>query len=264
MAEILLQDMLPLIWVVGLLVVLFLFYLFWTLDCSIGLAFYDTFFRNKHRLKNKTAWIIGASTGMLFWPTTIGYQSLTDWFQFLGIGEEIAYQLAKLQCKLILTSTSAAKLEEVKAECIKRSQNTLKDDDILVLPYDLSNFEESDNAFKKIIEKFGKIDLLVANTARTYISEVTDDDFANIEKVFAVNYFAHVRITKLVLKHWLANWIKVQILVTSAIAANLDFFPFASQYSVSKKIMNCFYRDVAMQHQKNGITVTICLPGKAE
>lgn len=155
-------------------------------------------------------------------------------------------------------------MEEVKAECIKRSQGDLKEDDILVLAYDLSNFEESDVSFKKVIEKFGKIDLLVPNAARAYVSEVTDDDFANIQKVFAVNYFAHVYITKLVLNHWLANKLKGQILVTSAIAANLDFFPFASQYSASKRMLNCFYRDVAMQYQKNGITVTNCLPGKAK
>lgn len=49
--------------VAGLVAFLFVLFLFFTLDCSIALAFYDTFAKNKHRLKNKTAWVIGASTG---------------------------------------------------------------------------------------------------------------------------------------------------------------------------------------------------------
>lgn len=94
MEETLLQKISPIIWIVGLLVILFLFYLFWTLDCSIVLAFYDTFFRNKHRLKNKTAWIIGASSvcslAFMFTLFTNQCQSdqylhlLTDQFQFSG------------------------------------------------------------------------------------------------------------------------------------------------------------------------------------
>ena len=55
--------MLPYLWIAGLVVILFFLCLFAVLDCSVTLAFYDTFFKNKHRLKNKTAWIVGASTG---------------------------------------------------------------------------------------------------------------------------------------------------------------------------------------------------------
>lgn len=51
--------------IAGIVVVLFLVYLFAVLDCSIVLAFYDTFFKNKHRLQNKIVWVVGASTGKL-------------------------------------------------------------------------------------------------------------------------------------------------------------------------------------------------------
>ena len=155
-------------------------------------------------------------------------------------------------------------MEKVKAECLKRSQDRLKEDDILVLPYDIADFAKNDEAFKKILDKMGNIDILIPNAARAYLAEAADDDFASVQQVLAVNYFSHLYLTKIVLKHWLANQLKGQILVTSAVAANLDFIAFTSQYTASKKMLNCFFRDVAMQHQKNGITVTTCLPGETQ
>lgn len=38
-----------------------------------------------------------------------------------GIGEKLAYQLAQLHCKLILSATNAEKLKEVKLKCIGKS-----------------------------------------------------------------------------------------------------------------------------------------------
>lgn len=113
-----------------------------------------------------------------------------------GIGEELALQLAELNNRLILTATSAEKLEEVKAACLKRSK-TLRQNDILVLPYDISNFDENADAFKKIIKVFGNIDILVANAARIYAAAAAEDDFAKIRKVFDINFFAHLFTTKI-------------------------------------------------------------------
>ena len=85
----------------------------------------------------------------------------------------------------------------MKTECLKRSRNSLKADDILVLPYDISNFDENATAFQKIIDTYGQIDVLVANAARVYASATADNDFAHIRQLFDINYLAHVNITQL-------------------------------------------------------------------
>ena len=68
-------------------------------------------------------------------------------------------------------------MEKVKTECLKRSQNSLKSDDILVLSYDIADFAKNDEAFRKILDKMGNIDILIPNAARMAISHVKDDDF---------------------------------------------------------------------------------------
>lgn len=56
----------------------------------------DNFFR-LDKLRNKTVWILGCSS---------------------GIGEQLAYQLARLHCKLILSATNEEKLIQVKQKCL--------------------------------------------------------------------------------------------------------------------------------------------------
>jgi len=215
-----------------------LIYYFLKLDCNPLLAFYERFLPNKDKLKNKTVWIVGAST---------------------GIGEQLAYGLSELNCRLILTSTTESKLKIVKENCLKKA-SSLKDDDIMVLPYDISNFEQNDIAFKQIIDKFGNIDVVVNNSARIFTSKVTEDDFELTRKLFDINYFSHIYITKLIIQHWLAIGSSGQILVTSSVGSYFDF-PFFAQYTATKRSMNAFYRDVAQQQQKNNIYVSIVCPG---
>lgn len=79
-----------------------------------------------------------------------------------GIGAELSYQLAALDCKLILTSTNESKLQQVKDECLKRSRD-LKPEHILVLAYDITQYEKNDEALKEIIKEFELIDVVCVN-----------------------------------------------------------------------------------------------------
>lgn len=113
-----------------------------------------------------------------------------------GIGAELAYQLAKLNCKLILTSTTESKLETVKAECLKRSKG-LQPDDILTLAYDITEYQKNDVALKTIVEKFGRIDVLCQNAGKGHLSAAQDDDFKAIQKLFDLNYLSAVYLGKI-------------------------------------------------------------------
>ena len=87
-------------------------------------------------LKNKVVWVTGASS---------------------GIGEALIYALAKEGCKLVLSSRRKDELERVFANTKLSSEN------VLILPIDLEQYNNSDDWTKSVIEKFGKIDILINN-----------------------------------------------------------------------------------------------------
>lgn len=210
------------LFILSLLWIVFLIHKFIALDCNPVLAILDyveRLFNTKNRLKNKTVWILGGSS---------------------GIGEGLAYELAASNCRLVLTATNQSKLQEVKKRCLAKSKD-LKPDDILVLPYDISEFEQTELAFKRIIDEFGQLDLLVCNAARFYIGAVVDDDFDAIKRMFDISYFGHVNAVKLVVRYWLEKQLKGQILATSSVASITES-PLSSFYVGTKKALNCFLR----------------------
>ncbi|GBN81911.1 hypothetical protein AVEN_126619-1 [Araneus ventricosus] len=78
------------------LVLFFVWYLFLT-DCDTILAIAEKFGRPVSGFAGKVVWVTGAST---------------------GLGEAMAYELASVGAKLILTARNKDLLQKVKEECI--------------------------------------------------------------------------------------------------------------------------------------------------
>lgn len=87
-------------------------------------------------LKNKVVWITGASS---------------------GIGEGLSYALAKEGCKLVISARRVDELVRVK------QQTQLTEEDVLILPIDLEKNNEAHEWVQKVIQKFGRIDILLNN-----------------------------------------------------------------------------------------------------
>ncbi|KAF8781412.1 dehydrogenase/reductase SDR family member 7-like [Argiope bruennichi] len=223
------------IWVAVLLY--FLWYLFMT-DCDTILAIAEKFGKPVSDFAGKVIWVTGAST---------------------GLGEAMAYELASVGAKLILTARSKDLLQKVKEECIERSNGKLSKEDILVLPFDISNLECHKDHVENAINHFKKIDVLINNAARYQVGEIVKTDTEVDKTLFNVNYFGPLNLSKLLCKHFLQKG-RGHIVVITSIAGKVGI-PSTASYCGTKHALHGYFEALRMEYNRDNITVTTVCPG---
>jgi short-subunit dehydrogenase len=181
-------------------------------------------------INGKVVWITGASS---------------------GIGEALAYELATKNCKLILSARNAEALETVKSKCSAA--------EVVILPFDLSDFDNAKNHVETAIAAFGKIDILVNNGGVSQRSLIADTDFEVDKKLIEVDYLGTVALTKALLPHFIKNKKGHFVTVTSLMGKFGS--PYRSGYCGAKHALHGFFDVLRMEHQKDNINVTLICPG---
>jgi short-subunit dehydrogenase len=181
--------------------------------------------------KDKVVWVTGASS---------------------GIGKELCIQLARLGSKLILSSRNEQALMALRNELPSSDQHIL-------LPLDLSDSASFGEAVKNLSQKVEGVDILIQNGGVSQRGTAFDSSEDVIRRIMEVNFFGNVLLTKAVLPQLRKK--KGQILVISSIAGKFGFF-LRSSYSASKHALHGYYESLALEEEKNGITVTLACPGK--
>lgn len=185
--------------------------------------------KKMNKLKDKVVWITGASS---------------------GIGEGLAYELATKNCKLILSARNVEALEKVKAVCASS---------VAVLPFDLADFDAVSVNVEKAIGIFGKIDLLILNGGVSQRSLIVETDFSVDKKLVEIDYLGNVALAKAILPHFIQNRSGHYSVVTSLMGKFGS--PYRSGYCGAKHALHGFFDVMRMEHQKDGIHVTMICPG---
>ena len=183
-------------------------------------------------LKNKVIWITGASS---------------------GIGEATAYKMAKEGAKLILSARRKEELERVKNAC------GLLENDILVLPLDVENFESFESLKDTVVAKFGRIDLLFNNAGISQRGGVLESDLSVFQKIININFMGVAALTKAVLPQMIKQN-DGHIVVTSSLSGKLGS-PKRSGYCASKHALHGFFDALRAEVYENNIKVTMICPG---
>jgi dehydrogenase/reductase SDR family protein 7B len=183
--------------------------------------------------QDKVVWITGASS---------------------GIGEALAKSFAASGAKLVLSARRITELERVK----KIIQ--LPEERVLILPLDLSDTSNTNALTQQVLNKFGRIDVLVNNGGISQRSLTKDAPLEIDRKIMEVNFFGTVAITKSVLPHFLKQQ-SGQIIVISSISGKFGFY-FRSAYSASKHALHGFFESLRMEVDKDNIKVLMVCPGK--
>jgi short-subunit dehydrogenase len=151
---------------------------------------------NTKQFKDKVIWITGASS---------------------GIGKALALEFAKREARLILSARREDELKRV-AELTK-----LAPLDVLILPFDLNDTSNASALTAQLINKFGKIDVLINNGGYSQRGEALQTPIEIDRQLMEVNYFAYVNLTKAVLPY-MKRQKYGHIVVVSSIVGKFGFY----------------------------------------
>ena len=172
-----------------------------------------------------------------------------------GIGEACACRYASEGARLILTSSSAERLEKVAARC-----RDLGAPAVTVLPYDLSVTDGIDALVENAWNAYCGIDIVMLNAGISQRTNVEDTSMDMVRKIMEVNYFAPVAIAKEILPKMLKRGCG-KIAVTTSIAGRFGF-PLRCGYSSSKFALYGFFETLQAEYHDAGIKVTMVCPGR--
>lgn len=187
-------------------------------------------------IKEKVIWITGASS---------------------GIGEALAYEMARKGAKLILSARRKDELERVKGNCIASAQP-----DIRTLALDLEKPEMLKLSTAAALQIFGHIDILVNNGGISQRSFAKDTSIDVDRRLMEVNYFGAITLTKNLIPHFLQRR-SGHFVVVSSVTGKFGT-PWRSGYAASKHALHGFFDSLRAELWKeagNAIPVTIVCPG---
>lgn len=184
---------------------------------------------------NKTIWITGASS---------------------GIGKAVALELSKENTKLILSDINEQGLQEVAGACEKNNCSAL------IVPMDLSDEKSVESAAKQVLDKNIRIDCLYQFAGISQRSLVSETPLFVDRKIFEINFFGAIALTKAVLPEMIKNG-GGQIAVTSSLVGKFGF-PYRSSYSATKHALHGFFESLRAENKQNNIHVSIFIPGRVK
>ena len=188
-----------------------------------------------NKFKHKVIWITGASS---------------------GIGEALAKCFSKRGAKLVLSARNVEQLKRVRDDCLAAGS---RDQDVLVLPLDITREESIPTAHEAVISQFGCVDMLINNAGVSQRSFFEDTDLEVYRSLFEVNVFGQIALTKAVL----ANMIERQsghLVITSSLAGKFGA-PQRTGYCAAKHAVMGFFDALRTEVAVHAIKVTSVTPG---
>lgn len=183
------------------------------------------------RIGDKTVWITGASS---------------------GIGEALTDELSKLGCYLVISARNEEQLLVIKNKCTYPER-------VHVIPLDLADYKKMDERVAQAISAAGSIDILVNNAGISQRSLILETDMEVYKKLMDINYLGTISLTKALLPHFIKQRKGHFVTVTSLMGKFGS--PYRSGYCGAKHALHGFFDVLRMEHEKDGVQVTLICPG---
>jgi NAD(P)-dependent dehydrogenase (short-subunit alcohol dehydrogenase family) len=173
-----------------------------------------------------------------------------------GIGKGIALSLASAGAKIALISRNKEELEETAGEI------AVLGSEALVIPFDLTRIAEIPNQINRIVEHFGKIDILINNAGLLIPKsaiEISEDDY---DRVMDINLKSTFFLSQAAATHMIQRK-SGKIINMSSQMAFVGFYN-RSIYCASKGGVSQLTKALAIEWSPYQITVNAIAPTATE
>lgn len=163
-----------------------------------------------------------------------------------GLGEITARALADAGATLILSSRNEQALNDLAASLPNGPHEVVAADLEVTAP-------------SEVVERAGRVDILIANAGRPGGWALDDTEFDEIEQVISVNFEAPIKMAKAVIPQMKSRG-KGQIVLIASLAGKFAL-PDSTMYSSTKAGLRAFGWALRPELAKDGIAVNVVTPG---
>ncbi|MEZ5743081.1 MAG: SDR family oxidoreductase [Sphingomonadaceae bacterium] len=169
-----------------------------------------------------------------------------------GIGKGTALRFVAEGAKVVIAARRLEKLEEVAA---------LHPDTVSAVRMDLNDAKERAAALQAVIDRHGKLDVLVSNAGAQLWKSFDDTSDEEIEDIYRTNLSSTVRFVKQALPHLEASGGNIVIVSSTASRFTVSPSQLLSVYGASKAGLNQFTRTLAPEIGPRGMRINAVAPG---
>ena len=170
-----------------------------------------------------------------------------------GIGRGIALALASEGASVVIAARGQAALDDAAAEMASSGA------EVLTVRTDVTDSEQICILRRRVMEEFGKVDVLVNNAGTSYIAPIL---MAKDDRWWEVVEF-NLKSTYVCTKTFLRDMVRAKsgrIINISSISGQLGA-AFNSCYAASKAAIDGFTRSAALEVAASGVTINAICPG---
>jgi NAD(P)-dependent dehydrogenase (short-subunit alcohol dehydrogenase family) len=161
-----------------------------------------------------------------------------------GIGKAAAIALADAGFGVVGTSRNASGIPQR--------------DGVTLLGLDVTSDESVSTVVRRVIERFGRLDVLVNNAGTGAAGAAEESSVAQAQRVFDINFFGVIRMTKAVLPHMRAQGSGRIINISSVLG--LVPAPYMAVYAATKHAIEGYSESVDHEVREHGVRVLLIEP----
>lgn len=174
-----------------------------------------------------------------------------------GIGAYVAREYARRGAKLILTARRVDRLQQLSEECERLSSSC----ESIAIKADVSLDGDLEKAVATGVEKFGKIDCVIANAGFAVIGEVESLTVADYERQFNTNVYGVLRTFYASIGQLKKH--RGRFAIVGSVNSYVTL-PSVSPYCMSKFAVRALAEALHFELQEDGVSTTLICPGFVE